>query len=253
MPPSKGLGGDEVQLGGDCWVLTPPPQRGASFHGPSLSCGVSGSWAPLPEEGEKLVCRVAWAWGWWGGSWGGGDFAGDAPPRPLSELRGGISREMPSFPMPKLDPCGGGHADWSWGAHPSYPTISVVCFVFFPVSSKRFSAKVSRSVMDPCLWGLHLCPTGLAEAGEVGGKGWANAFQGAFSHWFPNPHPRPAAGLLGDQGLPCQALGPRPSVCTLSLPGHSPPWEVTGDPRVLGVVMRGLDGLNSQVSHLIYF
>lgn len=156
------------------WVETAgcrphPPQRGASFHGPSLSCRVSGSWAPVPEEGEKLVCRVAWAWGWWGGSWGGGDFAGDAPPRPLSELRGGISREMPSLPMPKLDPCGGGHADWSWGG-PSFISNNLCCvFCFFSSVLKKIFCQGEPLGHGP----LSLGPSPLPYwAGRGRGGGW---------------------------------------------------------------------------------
>lgn len=94
--------------------------------------------------------------------------------------------------MLKLDPCGGGHADSSGRVVPSFISNNLCCvFFFFPVSSKRFSAKVSRSVMDPHLWGLHLCPTGLAEAGR-----WVvGAGQTLVKGLFPLVHqPPPQAG-----------------------------------------------------------
>ncbi|KAB0395220.1 hypothetical protein E2I00_019626 [Balaenoptera physalus] len=42
--------------------------------------------------------------------------------------------------------------------------------------------------------------------------------------------PRPAPGPPGDQGLPCQAPGPRPPVCTLSSAWTQPTLGIDGRP-----------------------
>ena len=102
------------------------------------------------KKGRSWCAEWLGRGGGWGGSWGGGDFAGDAPTLALIGIEGGHFQGRPSLPMLKLDPCGGGHADWSGRVVPSFISNNFCCFCFFfPVSSKRFSAKVSAWSWNP--------------------------------------------------------------------------------------------------------
>ena len=83
MPPSKGLGGDEVQLGGDRWVPAPPPPE---------RCILPQALTVLQSVAAGLFSRKkgrSWCAEWPGHGGGGetpgegGGFAGDAPPQPL--------------------------------------------------------------------------------------------------------------------------------------------------------------------------
>ena len=184
MPPLQGTWGRGSSAGGH------PPGELRPSTGPHCPAGSGGSWAPLPEEGEKLGAEWPGCGGWWGGSWGGGDFAGDAPTSALIGIEGGHFQGRPSLPMLKLDPCGGGHADWSGRVVPSFISnnLCCVCFFFSSVLKKIFCQGEPLGHGPPSL-GPSPLPYWAGRGREVGGRGWANAFQGAFPIGSPTPTP----------------------------------------------------------------
>ena len=131
--------------GGDCWVSSP------------AGC-------VLPQAPTEILTVLGVRWQLGSPSWGeagvqrGLDVGGGGkeapgrrltllrrpPPQPLWRGGGGIPRGGSHSPCSDQTPAEGVmQTGVAGGSRPSYLTLSVV-FCFFPVSSKRFSAKVSH-------------------------------------------------------------------------------------------------------------